>query len=86
MKQKLIHILRIKRCQWHYPSIYKTDFNLRARKSSEFYIMQENREALDSIRAQEAKRLKQKGNEVMETALYHQLGNLPEPNLKHEFW
>jgi len=24
--------------------------------------------------------------EVMETALYHQLGNLPEPTFKHEFW
>ena len=24
--------------------------------------------------------------EVMETALYHQLGNLPEPSFKHEFW
>ena len=24
--------------------------------------------------------------EVMETALYHQLGHLPEPTFPHEFW
>ena len=24
--------------------------------------------------------------EVMETALYHQLGDLPEPNYPHDFW
>ena len=24
--------------------------------------------------------------EVMKTALYHQLGHLPEPSFKHDFW
>ena len=96
-----------------------------------FHIMQKMGKALDSIRAQEVKRFKKEGNdvifknsrwcflkrifnltkpqkgklkelvslnlnivkafgfrsfEVMETALYHQLGNLPEPTFKHEFW
>ena len=46
-----------------------------------FHIAQKISKAIDKVRASEAKRLK-----IMKTALYHQLGDLPELEFTHDFW